>query len=162
MRDTFRSDILALGRSPAQLAPPVGFDRTMRGEGGPNKMAPARGRAVNIEQSVHYYHVRNTGSPTHVHVSALPQVFCSFDGTVFLIRALCALVQAYEHRGWCVLNQSILSPVGRSTYFGRPFHCAKVVSRRPSSRARTSIRLLISTTPIGSAASKPHDQEGED
>ena len=43
---------------------------------------------------------------------------------------------------------------------------AKVVSRRPSSRARTSIRfssrLLINTTPIGSAASKPHDQEEED
>lgn len=40
------------------------------------------------------------------------------------------------------------------------------LTRPPSSRASTSMRfssrLLISTTPIGFAASKPHDQEEED
>ncbi len=35
----------------------------------------------------------------HVPVSALPQVSCSFDGTVFMIRAFCALVQASETPG---------------------------------------------------------------
>jgi hypothetical protein len=46
-------------------------------------------------------------------VSSLQQLFCSFDGTAFLIRAVGSPVQACQNRGWvCVSNQSILSPVG--------------------------------------------------
>jgi hypothetical protein len=68
--------------------------------------------------------------------------------------------QAHRHRGYRFNNRWVCR---RLT--GIRSAAAKVVSRPASSRARTSIRfssrLLISTTPIGSAASKPHDQEGE-
>jgi len=41
-------------------------------------------------------------------VSLLQQLFCSFDGTAFLIRALGSPVQACQNRGWVYVFQTNL------------------------------------------------------
>ena len=66
----------------------------------------------------------------------------------------------WEDGGWCVLHGSILSPAGRSTYFGRPFHwrlgnCAVCALEWTPMHARGLRRVGISDRPLYCDADLP-------